>query len=196
MNTDNPAPNPKAAASAYPAIASMPGKEDLYHRLFELMPGSLVLMDARGYILDTNPAFCRQIGYPRELLLGAHISRFSREPIEGLLLQEAARYVACLSTQSQLFQSDSNASRTLLGRALAEKSNRTLDRIYRLLGLIYPWRDVASARWAIERGDARARSSAVELLDNLLTGNLRKRLLPLLEGHLPPHPRRGQVLRH
>jgi two-component system cell cycle sensor histidine kinase/response regulator CckA len=84
MSTDNPAPSPKAAASAYPAIASMPGKEDLYHRLFELMPGSLVLMDARGYILDTNPAFCRQIGYPRELLLGAHISRFSRETIEGI----------------------------------------------------------------------------------------------------------------
>ena len=84
MSTDNPAPSPKAAASAYPAIASVPGKEDLYHRLFELMPGSLVLMDARGYILDTNPAFCRQIGYPRELLLGAHVSRFSREPIEGI----------------------------------------------------------------------------------------------------------------
>ena len=106
---------------------------------------------------------------------------FSREPIEGLLMQEATRYGACLTIQAPLFQSDPTASRTLLGRALVEKSSRTLDRIYRLLGLIYPWKDIASARWAIERGDARARSSAVELLDNLLTGNMRKRLLPLLE---------------
>lgn len=84
MNTDNPTPSPKAVASAYPAMISMPGTEELYHRLFELMPGSVVLLDARGYILNANPAFCRQIGYPRELLLGAHISRFSRETIEGI----------------------------------------------------------------------------------------------------------------
>lgn len=48
------------------------------------MPGSVVLLDARGFILDANPAFCRQIGYPREQLLGSHISRFSRDPIEAI----------------------------------------------------------------------------------------------------------------
>ena len=53
-----------------------PHRQELYHRLFELMPGSVVLMDARGFVLDANPAFCRQIGFSREELLGAHVSRF------------------------------------------------------------------------------------------------------------------------
>lgn len=78
MNNHNPptAQNPGAVAQ--------PQRERLYHRLFELMPGSVVLMDARGFILDANPAFCRQIGYSREQLLGSHVSRFSRDTIEAI----------------------------------------------------------------------------------------------------------------
>lgn len=56
--------------------------EALYRGLFELMPGSVVLMDARGFVRDANPAFCRQIGYTREELVGGHVSRFSQLPIE------------------------------------------------------------------------------------------------------------------
>jgi PAS domain S-box-containing protein len=56
----------------------------LYHLLFELMPGSVVLMDARGFVLDANPAFCRQIGFSREELLGLHVSRFSQDSIETI----------------------------------------------------------------------------------------------------------------
>jgi len=41
-------------------------------------------MDAQGFILDANPAFCRQIGFPREELLGIHVSRFSKEKIEDI----------------------------------------------------------------------------------------------------------------
>lgn len=58
--------------------------EALYGRLFELMPGSILLMDARGFVLDANPTFCRQIGYPRQQLLGIHVSRFSRDPVEAI----------------------------------------------------------------------------------------------------------------
>src|SRR5678815_2557224 len=59
-------------------------RQQLYHLLFELMPGSVVLMDARGFVLDANPAFCRQIGFSREELLGAHVSRFSQDSIETI----------------------------------------------------------------------------------------------------------------
>ena len=48
------------------------------------MPGSVVLMDARGFVLDANPAFCRQIGFSREELLGLHVSRFSQDSIETI----------------------------------------------------------------------------------------------------------------
>ena len=59
--------------------------------------------------------------------------------------------------------------------------HRTVDRIYRLLSLIYPWKDIAAARWTLEHGDSRGRASALEYLDNLLTGPVRKRVLPVLE---------------
>lgn len=58
--------------------------EGLYRRLFELMPGSVVLLDAQGHLIDANPAFCKQIGYSRPELLGAHVSRFSRDPAETI----------------------------------------------------------------------------------------------------------------
>jgi len=86
MNTQNP-----DSQSLDPDLAgkdganrSSAGSESLYRQLFELMPGSIVLMDARGYIVDANPAFCRQIGYPRETLIGTHVSRFSQDSIEAI----------------------------------------------------------------------------------------------------------------
>ncbi len=56
----------------------------LYQSLFELMPGSVVLMDANGVILDVNPAFCRQIGYGRDELRGRHVSLFSKDSGETI----------------------------------------------------------------------------------------------------------------
>ncbi|TAL01964.1 MAG: response regulator [Verrucomicrobia bacterium] len=56
----------------------------LYQSLFELMPGSVVLLNARGVVLDANPSFCRQIGYAREELLGRHVSVFSKDSRETI----------------------------------------------------------------------------------------------------------------
>ena len=50
-----------------------------YRALFDLMPGSVVLLDVKGFIRDANPYFCRAMGYTREELVGNHVTRFSRE---------------------------------------------------------------------------------------------------------------------
>lgn len=72
---------------------------------------------------------------------------------------------------------------------------RGVDRLYLLLGILHPWEDVAAARWAIERGDARSRASALEYLDNVLAGSIRKQVLPVLEDlPLDEKVRRGNVL--
>ena len=72
---------------------------------------------------------------------------------------------------------------------------RTKNRIYRLLALVYPWRDIDAAQWTLENGDARGRASASEYLDNILTGQLRKRTMPVLEDlPLDEKVRRGNVL--
>ena len=120
---------------------------------------------------------------------------FDQAPIEALALKEGLRYFNYLSLHHNLFIRASLSREALLGRALDEKLTRTLDRIYRLLGLLYPWKDIAAARWAIERGNARARAGAVEYLDNILASHVRKRLLPILEDlPLEEKIRRGNVM--
>ncbi|MCX6894898.1 MAG: PAS domain S-box protein [Verrucomicrobia bacterium] len=61
--------------------------------LFELMPGSVLLLDAGGVVRDANPSFCRHIGYKREELLGLHVSRFSQES-PASIQQNLARLLA------------------------------------------------------------------------------------------------------
>jgi ATP:ADP antiporter, AAA family len=103
------------------------------------------------------------------------------DPIEKLVLKEATRYFRYLGTDYNLFEQGGLSRDSNLFPALTEKLSRTLDRIYRLLGLAYDRKDIRAARIAIERGDARARASAIEFLDNSLSGQLRKRVLLLVD---------------
>ncbi|HJS73086.1 MAG TPA: Npt1/Npt2 family nucleotide transporter, partial [Vicinamibacteria bacterium] len=103
------------------------------------------------------------------------------DPIEKLVLKEATRYFRYLGTDYNLFEKGGLSRDSNLFPALTEKLSRTLDRIYRLLGLGYDRKDIRAARIAIERGDARARASAIEFLDNSLSGQLRKRVLLLVD---------------
>lgn len=106
---------------------------------------------------------------------------FPRAVIEKLVVQETSRYYNYLTLQHNLSRHDPSRRGSLLDRALDDKLSRTLDRIYRLLGLLYNMDDVAAARYTIEQGETRRRAAAVEYLDNLLGGVVRKRVLPILE---------------
>ena len=119
---------------------------------------------------------------------------FPREKLEAQTLRAGSRFFNYLSLRANLvgrkdFECD------LLSRTLEQKMERARDRIYRLLALIYPWRDIGAAQWTLEHGDARSRASASEYLDNILTGQLRKRIMSVLED-LPADERvrRGNVL--
>jgi hypothetical protein len=58
---------------------------------------------------------------------------------------------------------------------------RTLGRALQLLGLMTTSGDVAAVRHTLKSSDARARSGAIEYLDNLLKGQVRKRVMVLIE---------------
>ena len=120
---------------------------------------------------------------------------FTREPIEAFALNEGQRFFNYLSLRHNLLTAGTLPGDNLLTAALDQKIERAKDRIYHLLSLIYPWKDIAAARWTLTHGDGRARASASEYLDNLLTGQLRKRILPVLEDMpLEEKVRRGNVL--
>jgi ATP:ADP antiporter, AAA family len=114
---------------------------------------------------------------------------FSHSRIESVITEEAARYSALHQLYWVLFEQENYPRQTLLARAMAEKMKRGLDRIYRLISLLYPWKDIAAARRTLEQGDARSRAETLEYLDNLLTGGIRKILIPLFEGASPRVPR-------
>jgi ATP/ADP translocase/CRP-like cAMP-binding protein len=120
---------------------------------------------------------------------------FPHEPIEKLAVTEGRRYFNYLSLWHNLYGQDRGAPRSLLALALQQKMERTRDRLYRLLALIYPWQDISAAQWTLEHGDSRGRASASEYLDNVLGGQLRKRIMPVLEDlPIEEKVRRGNVL--
>jgi CRP-like cAMP-binding protein len=110
---------------------------------------------------------------------------YRREPLEGLVLDEAFRHAHYRPLYRRLFEENGQLRSSLLAHALTEKMERVVDRVYRLLSILYPWKDIAAARRAVERGDHRSRASALEYLDNLLKGPLRKQIVPILEQKLP-----------
>ena len=117
------------------------------------------------------------------------------EPVQALVVKETNRYFNYLGLHYNVVVKDPVARDTLLARALHEKLDRTVDRIYHLLAMIYPWKDVAAARWTLEHTTGRARAGALEYLDNLLTGQMRKRVIPVLDDvPLEEKVRRGNLL--
>ena len=70
---------------------------------------------------------------------------------------------------------------TLLARALKEKHARAMNRTFTLLGLVHPPTDIGAVRHAINDGDAKVRSRAIEYLDNLLEGDVRRRVMLLVD---------------
>jgi ATP:ADP antiporter, AAA family len=104
-----------------------------------------------------------------------------RAVLEAQVVRESSRYYNGLTLQHNLLRHAPEAADSLLARALQDKLHRTIDRIYRLLGLLYHVDDVAAARYTIERGESRRRAAAVEYLDNLLGGVVRKRVMPILD---------------
>jgi len=101
--------------------------------------------------------------------------------IESLVLKETTRYFTYLTLRFNLMHHDEHAGGSLLVRALDDKLERTLDRVYRLLGLLHPWQDIAAVRYALNGQDARLRARAVEYLDNLLAGAIRRRVMAIVD---------------
>jgi len=104
-----------------------------------------------------------------------------RQVLESGVVRETSRYYNGLTLQQNLLRDTLDGRESLLAQALADKLHRAVDRIYRLLGLLYHVDDVAAARYTIEQGQSRRRAAAVEYLDNLLGGVVRRRVMPILD---------------
>ncbi len=78
--------------------------------------------------------------------------------------------------------SDENGrASALLTKALRERREQALERIFRLLALQYAAKDMYNAYLGMVSGDRATRASALEFLDNVLDRETKEYLLPLLE---------------
>ncbi len=167
------------------------------------IPATLALIpsqqsvDALGAALGDPDGFLRYkvVAALERLRRDADGLAFPREQIERLALSEGRQFFNYLSLRDNLFGKRTLPPDSLLELALDQKLDRIRDRIFRLLSLVYPWQDILAARDTLRRGDSRSRASALEYLDNLLTGPLRKQILPVLEDQpIEDKVRRGNVL--
>jgi ATP:ADP antiporter, AAA family len=77
---------------------------------------------------------------------------------------------------------DAAASReSVLTRALRERMGQELERIFRLLGLLYPPRDIHNAYAGLTSGQMRIRANAMEVLEHLVRSDLYKSLVCALD---------------
>ena len=176
----------KASSSRSPTSCS-DQREDLWVRRH--LPATLARLPAQRTFDVLLDALSDRDGFLRYKVITALETlhrdhpRFAirREPIEALAMAESLRYFNALTLHANLTQGETFGADTLLVRALEEKQRRTRERVFRLLGLMYPRADISAAWFALEHGDARRRASASEYLDNELTGVLRKRVLLMVD---------------
>ena len=76
-----------------------------------------------------------------------------------------------------------------VARAMTESIQQELERIFRLLGLLYPHLDVHSAYLGLQSKSVSVYDNALEFLDNVLKPQLREMLVPLLDGKITVNER-------
>src|SRR5215813_4668761 len=82
---------------------------------------------------------------------------------------------------------------SLLARAVSERQEQRVERIFRLLGLIFSPQDIYAVYYNCQVRPA-LRASAIEFLDNLVETDIRRLVMPLLEE--TNHSRAVPIARH
>ncbi len=110
--------------------------------------------------------------------------KFDDASVTKQLLDEARRYYELSAALAPFREHLSGhlAAPRLLAQTMDHRLKSTLSRVFRLLGLRYPPRDMYSAYLAVSKPNAYDSTAALEFLDNVLDRNLKQVLLPLLDA--------------
>lgn len=101
-----------------------------------------------------------------------------QERVRSCLKSESSNYFNLLAIKS--IQPASRPNNILL-RALSEKMDQTLERMFRLLGLIYNQKDLYSSYLALKSISSDKKSAAVEFIDNILKPQEHKLIFPIVD---------------
>lgn len=121
--------------------------------------------------------------------------KFNKYKIVALILDECKLYHQTMSAMhsqiiisyrnrkksKELISTEEREARASLLDLLEQRLDAGLERIFKLLGLKYAQNDAEIAYTGLMSEKQEAQSHAIEFLDNLLTGDLKRTLLPILE---------------
>ena len=99
-------------------------------------------------------------------------------------IHQEARYYFELNAALAPFRDQASApgAASLLARTIEERLGQALERLFRLLGLCYPPREIYAAYLAVSRRTGEQHAAALEFLDSVLDRDLKRVLLPLLDA--------------
>ena len=109
-------------------------------------------------------------------------TQLDKQMIESLLAAEIMghyRSYQILGTLGEELESGSPVA-----RALEESMKQEVERMFRLLGLLFPQYDFHSTYVGLQSNSAVVHDNALELLDNILKPQLRELLVPLVDGEV------------
>ncbi len=104
-----------------------------------------------------------------------------RRRIEQSVVRDTRFYFEVLASLRATQQTTPTASESLLTRALQERLDQYLERIFRLLGLCFSPEDMFRTYQVMIGNDPRQRARAIEFLENLLPAETRSVLAPILD---------------
>ncbi|MBT5876672.1 MAG: hypothetical protein HOH43_24825 [Candidatus Latescibacteria bacterium] len=107
------------------------------------------------------------------------VLRIAPERVQKAVLDEAQVYYESMAMEHVAWQDSPEID--LLRRSLRDRQRQSLELIFRLLGLVYPSQDIYNAYEGIINRNDTLRSSAIEFLDNVLSTDLKRFLLPILD---------------
>jgi AAA family ATP:ADP antiporter len=141
-----------------------------------------VMMPAIGHEdLTIRAAVLKALNHLRET---APQLTFKEKAIDDCLLREARAYYELSAALAPFREMESKGHRAtkLLARTLEDRLNAILARLFRLLGLRYPPKDVYSAYLAVSKPTLYDATAALEFLDNVLERGLKRVLVPILDS--------------
>jgi AAA family ATP:ADP antiporter len=113
---------------------------------------------------ETRPEAVREL-YRRRAYLSD--LEFAEEKIERILKAEIKAY--------------RRRAKQMKEAAITTEAQQSLERVFRLLGLLYPPADIYYAYHAITSGSTHLKANALEFLDNVLHPDIKRSLLPVIE---------------
>ncbi|MEZ5359767.1 MAG: Npt1/Npt2 family nucleotide transporter [Candidatus Zixiibacteriota bacterium] len=150
-------------------------------RIFSSVP-TQASVDTLSELLEQVPSYLSYFIIKALNKLRANHSelKFTHDAINRVLVNETKTYYEVLRIL-QLHRNSDTPSGRLLARALIEKQDQNLEHIFRLLGLSYPPQDIYNAYLGLTSHRSVLRANAVEFLDNVLLGEAKRMLAPILD---------------